>query len=105
MNELLIANMEAAIKTVKERGEAYGDMLTGYYANARLLQAMLPPGTLKLETEADYARLIIYVLISTKLHRYRLNYNNVGHKDSIHDLANYAHILETFDDYVKEVSK
>ena len=81
-----------AANTFKARAKVYKD--NNHRAGA-MLAAAFPDG-LKLTTIQDHERFIIFNLIMVKLSRYAVNWPT-GHRDSIHDTAVYAAILEAID--------
>ncbi len=75
-----------------ERTGSYKD---GYLRVARVLQVLFPDG-IKLETEEEAVRFFFIFMNLVKLVRLTDNIKT-GHKDSTHDMAVYATILDTLE--------
>ena len=84
-----------AAETFRERGRVYGCAYKNY--NGQVLKVLFPNGV-KLETELDFNRYAALNAIVAKLGRYCNNWENGGHKDSAHDIINFAAMLEEFCD-------
>ena len=82
-----------AANTYQERNAVYGD---NYKRVGAMLDALFPDG-LSLKTAHDHERMHIFMLIIVKLSRYCVNWDDGGHKDSIHDAAVYCAMLEEID--------
>lgn len=80
--------LEEMAATYRERNKVYGDN----YKNIGRVLAGLFPGEVTIETEDDWNRLALIIIMAGKLGRYTANPQ--GHKDSAHDLAVYAAMLE-----------
>lgn len=85
--------LEQAAKTYRERHAVYGDN----YRMVGKIMAVLFPGGVKLETEADHNRFHIFMLEVVKLTRYANNWARGGHEDSQLDLSVYAAMLVEID--------
>lgn len=81
--------LEAA-QTFDERNRVYGDT----YKNIGTVLHGMFPGGLTVHSIDDWNRLSLLVMASGKLSRYAAQFDNGGHKDSAHDLINYAAMLE-----------
>ncbi len=77
--------LSQASKLFKKKNQEYGDSYKDY---GKLLFTLFPEGV-KLETEADFVRWGTTCMMLAKIHRYANNYN-VGHEDSLEDLAVYS---------------
>lgn len=86
--------LSEAAATFKQRNSVYGNQ---YLRFGSILEAMFPGG-LTLETVDDFNRFTMFVNCLAKLSRYSVNLNRGGHKDSAHDLAVYAAMLEGMTD-------
>lgn len=86
--------LKAGLKTMEDRHKVYGP--ANYLEHGRMLKAMFPNG-ITLNDEIEFSRFVLFVMASTKFCRYAGNIAKGGHPDSIHDLGNYAFILEAFD--------
>jgi len=75
--------------TFDERHNMYGD---SYLQFGKVAAALWPDG-MKYQKEDDYNRLGVVVQIISKLCRY--THSPAGHRDSAHDMAVYAAILES----------
>jgi hypothetical protein len=75
--------------TFEERNALYGD---SYFVFGDVMAALYPAG-FRADCKSEYVRLGIVVQIMNKL----IRYTSVpgGHKDSAHDLAVYAAMLES----------
>ena len=82
-----------AAQTFEERQLIYND---NYLRLANAMVAMYPNGVL-LSTQRDWARMYFFLSVMTKLSRYATNWGTGGHRDSIHDAAVYAAMLEAYD--------
>ncbi len=90
-NEIL----EAAAITFAEKNAEYGE---NYRRVGPTLVALFGGEPITLSSEKDHERFHILMLIVVKLTRYTVNWDKGGHKDSIHDAAVYAAMLEAIDD-------
>jgi hypothetical protein len=94
-------------ETYADRGKVYGN---SYIRAGKVLKALIPEG-FKVETEQDFATMAVLGIMSHKMCRAfntqavraksicepppeHLNLADLGHQDSIHDLAVYTAILE-----------
>ncbi len=84
-----------AADTFMERGKVYGCAYKNF--NGKILTALFPNGVV-LKTELDFNRYAALNAIAAKLGRYCNNWENGGHKDSVHDIINFAAMLEEFCD-------
>ena len=91
----VVPKMEAAIQTYIERSAIYGP--GGFKEHGQVLKALFPNG-LKLETEEELSRWVVFNMLLTKVCRYAKHMTSGGHQDSIHDLGVYSFILEDFDE-------
>jgi hypothetical protein len=89
-------NLEQALKTFQERGEAYGP---SYLQYGEIMSSLFPEG-INLQSIEDINRFGLLSMITIKLTRY-CNQWDVPHKDSIHDLGVYAFMLEGVDDSIR----
>lgn len=94
-----VSIMMEMIDTCKEREKIYGR--AGFKKHGEVLKVFFPDG-LNLETAEDFCRFIMVNNCLTKFCRYMENFKNGGHLDSIHDLAVYAALLESYDREMKE---
>lgn len=85
--------LEEAAKTFREKNKVYGD---NYKRVGEMMAGMFPAGV-TLKTAHDWNRMHILLLCIVKLTRYAVNWEK-GHKDSVHDLAVYAAMLESIDE-------
>lgn len=83
-----------AAETYRERNKVYGD---NFLIVGKVMAALFPAG-LTLKTEQDWCRMHIFLLQVVKITRYVQNWEKGGHKDSMHDLAVYAAMLEMIDE-------
>ena len=105
--ELFIANqhltpaqiLEAAAKTFAAKNKEYGE---NWRRVGPTLMALFGGESTTLSSEKDHERFHILMLIVVKLTRYVVNWEKGGHKDSIHDAAVYAAMLEAIDDETKD---
>ncbi len=88
----------SAAETFAERNKEYRN---NWRMVGPVMQALFPDG-LDLVTERGHERFHILMLIIVKLTRYCVNFGNGGHKDSIHDIAVYAAMLESIDDEARD---
>jgi hypothetical protein len=79
-----------AAQTYDERSRVYGDTYKNF---GGAIAAMFPNG-LTVKSADDWNRLGVMVMAVGKLTRYAAQFENGGHKDSAHDLINYAAMLE-----------
>jgi len=89
-DELLVA----AAETFRSRNAEYG---AGYLKVGPIMAAFFPNG-IKLETPEDHGRYHLFMLAAVKMSRYAANFEH-GHPDSMRDLAAYAAMLESFDEF------
>ena len=82
--------LRQAAETFEERNKAYGDA----YKNGGKVMHQLFPNGLTLNTEEEWIRFGVFTMIVSKMTRYAANMKSGGHKDSAHDLAVYAAMLE-----------
>lgn len=80
--------------TYEQRNKLYGD---NYKKFGHVMKAIFPNG-LSLSTPEDFNRLGIFIQCLSKLTRYSESIERGGHKDSAHDLAVYAAMLEELTD-------
>lgn len=85
--------LRQAGETFIKRNKVYGD---NYKRAAAALQGLFPDG-IELKTSVDQERYQIFNLIIVKLSRYAVQWER-GHRDSIHDTAVYAALLEKIDE-------
>ena len=74
--------------TYRERNKIYGD---NYKKAGKVMEVLFPQGV-KLERADQFLKLHLLEMIVMKLTRF--TNSNLTHKDSIHDLAVYAAMLE-----------
>lgn len=86
--------LTAAAKTFKERNAIYGDNYKGMHGD--LMTAFFPDG-ITLVDHKDQIRYAAFNAIVAKLSRYANQWNEGGHQDSIHDVINFAAMLEEID--------
>lgn len=79
-----------AAQTYDERNRVYGD---NYKNFGNVMSGMFPAG-ITIKSADDWNRLGLLVQASSKLTRYASQFVEGGHKDSAHDLINYAAMLE-----------
>jgi hypothetical protein len=79
-----------ALNTFMERGAIYRD---NHQRVGAALAALFPDG-IEVSSADDHERLALITLIMVKLTRYATEWNNGGHKDSIHDCIVYSAMLE-----------
>lgn len=85
--------LDKAKETFQERNPLYG---ASYLTFGDALLSLFPDKKLPEITDPEMAsRLGILVYIVGKLQRYCANFAEGGHKDSIHDIINYAAMLES----------
>jgi hypothetical protein len=82
----------------RERNKSYG---SAYKFFGKTLLGMFPNG-LKLETEDDFNRFALFVLLTGKLTRYARVFASGGHADSLDDTSVYSQMLAEFDEEVKQ---
>jgi hypothetical protein len=80
-----------ASETFKERNKLYGNAYKDFHGTA--MTAFFPEG-ITLNTKADFNRFATFNAIVAKLGRYSNNWSQGGHKDSAHDIINFAAMLE-----------
>jgi len=90
--------LESAAQTFAERNKMYRN---NWRMVGPVMQAMFPDGLQLVSTRAQ-ERFHLFSLIIVKLTRYAVNFENGGHKDSIHDIAVYAAMLEAIDSETSE---
>jgi len=81
-----LQNLERAAATFRERNAQYGDSWRRF---GTVAAALFPDGV-TIRTEADWARWGVLFHVIDKLSRYA----GAPHRDSAHDLINYAAMLE-----------
>ena len=91
--------LEAAAKTFAAKNKEYGE---NWRRVGPALMALFGGEPITLSSEKDHERFHILMLIVVKLTRYTVNWDQGGHKDSIHDAAVYAAMLEAIDDETKD---
>ena len=85
----------AALGRIKEeRGAVYGD---DYEHFGRVMTGMFPRGLL-LETEEEFCRFGMFVLMQVKMSRYAQNIKRGGHADSLDDVAVYSQLQREVDE-------
>jgi hypothetical protein len=82
--------LRSAAATFEQRNKLYGD---SYLVYGEVMEALFPEGV-TLATIDDWNRFGILSMIVSKLTRYSANMKDGGHKDSAHDMAVYAAMLE-----------
>lgn len=80
--------LEEMARTFRERNAIYGD---NWNMVGRMMVVMFPHGV-QLQTTEDYDLWHLFELMIVKLSRFAVA--GLGHKDSIHDLAVYAAMVE-----------
>jgi hypothetical protein len=90
MNSTVPELLLAAAQTFDERNRVYGDTYKNF---GSVMQGMFPSGLTVNDVDA-WNRLGLLVMAVGKLTRYTAQFDNGGHKDSAHDLINYAAMLE-----------
>lgn len=80
--------LEQMAKTFRERNAIYGD---NWNMVGRMMVVMFPHGV-QLRTTEDYDLWHLFELMIVKLSRYAVS--GLAHKDSLHDLAVYAAMVE-----------
>ncbi len=80
-----------ALRTHEEREATYGP--GGHLRLGAAMAAMFPEGLL-LESPEDFARYYLLEMVVAKANRYATNWHDGGHRDSAHDAAIYALLLE-----------
>lgn len=86
--------LEAAAKTFTAKNKEYGE---NWRRVGPTLMALFGEEAVTLASPKDHERFHILMLIVVKLTRYTANWEHGGHKDSIHDAAVYAAMLEAID--------
>lgn len=86
--------LEKAAQLFRDRNTTYKDS----YKNVGLLLKALFPDGITLDSEEDFNRFAVVVMIAGKLDRYFSNYEEGGHQDSLADLSVYAAMLAELDD-------
>lgn len=71
----------------------YGD---SYKSFGPFASSLFPDG-LKIDSPADFGRMMVFLQIVGKVHRYAANFHNGGHGDSLDDIAVYAQMLRELD--------
>ncbi len=84
----------SAAATFTERNKEYRN---NWRMVGPVMKEMFPDG-IDLLTMEEQERFHIFSLIVVKLTRYAVNFQGGGHRDSIHDIAVYAAMLEAIDD-------
>jgi hypothetical protein len=82
--------LRSAAATFEQRNKLYGD---SYLVYGEVMDALFPEG-ITIATIGDWNRFGILSMIVSKLTRYSANMRDGGHKDSAHDMAVYAAMLE-----------
>src|SRR5215475_10305718 len=90
VTEETTASLRMALNTFMERGAVYRD---NHQRVGAALAGLFPEG-ITIQTADDHERLALITLIVVKLTRYATEWNNGGHKDSIHDCIVYSAMLE-----------
>ena len=80
-----------------ERNSLYGDNYKKFGKLMLALQDFVPGGSFPTETENDWNRLGILVMIASKLSRYCASYTAGGHEDSLDDASVYEQMLNELD--------
>ena len=91
--ERLLAMAKLHEEKEKEYGEDYKWMGT-------VLEAMFPKG-LTLNSEEEFGRMALLVMMQTKLMRYATNFHNGGHEDSLRDLGVYSALQAELDEMAR----
>lgn len=81
--------LEEMAKTFRSRNKIYGD---NYKILGKVIKELFPNGV-HLETEQDFLVWHLFELVMLKLTRF--SSSQLTHKDSIHDLAVYAAMIES----------
>lgn len=76
--------------TYRARNLLYKD---NYKRFGNLMRGLFPDG-LSVQTNEEWNRLCILMMITSKLTRYAANFSKGGHQDSIHDAGVYSAMLE-----------
>lgn len=92
--------LEAMAETFRQRNKIYG---SNYKQSHGLVFKALFPNGLTLKSDMDFNRFAALNAIVAKLTRYVNNFQQGGHKDSIHDLAVFASMLEELDEIVNSI--
>lgn len=82
--------LKSMASTFEERNKLYG---SAYKRHGDVMAGLFPEGV-TLRTEEEFNRYGVLVMIVSKLNRYASNLTRGGHKDSAHDMAVYAAMLE-----------
>jgi hypothetical protein len=78
----------------EERRGSYGD---DYLYHGKILRGLFPRG-ITLESEEEFNRFTLLILVTVKVDRYAANFKDGGHEDSLNDLAVYSQLLQHADE-------
>ena len=82
--------LQRAAATYRERNEAYGNQHQRF---GSVIGSFFPNGV-RLNSHEEFGRFADFTFCVAKLSRYSVNMESGGHKDSAHDLINFAAFLE-----------
>ena len=85
------------------RNKLYGDNYKKFGALMVALQNFVPGGAFPAETEDDWNRLGVMVMLASKISRYCAIYKDGGHSDSLDDLSVYSQMLNEIDREIRSL--
>lgn len=91
--------LEKSAKLFEERNAVYKD---NWRKVGAIMTILFPDGPPKLEDETDYNRWHLFELAIVKLTRYAVQYNDGGHRDSIHDMIVYLAMVAGIEETMRE---
>lgn len=86
--------LEEGAATYRQRNAQYGN---SYKEFGHILKALFPKGVPNLPDVADNNRLMVFLQIVGKVHRYANNFTRGGHEDSLIDISVYSAMLAELD--------
>ena len=101
--------VDAALKKLADlyldRNQTYGDSYKKFGKLMLALQGFVPGGSFPTDTEDDWNRLGILLMVASKLSRYCSSYLDDGHPDSLDDTSVYAQMLSEIDREIRAAKK
>lgn len=91
--------LSEAAKLFAERNAVYKD---NWRKVGAIMAILFPDGPPMLEDETDYNRWHLFELAIVKLTRYAVQYNDGGHRDSIHDMIVYLAMVAGIEEEMRE---
>ncbi len=98
VGENVVTRIRRHADLFEDRSKVYGD---NYVHFGKVMIGMFPDGV-TLKSEADFARIGIFIQVMAKTTRYANNFARGGHEDSLDDNSVYSAMLAELDSHFKD---